>query len=155
MKIISGGQTGADQAGLDAAIALGLDYGGYVPKGRKTERGPLSSKYSRMIELDSDSYPHRTLKNVLAADATLLFSVGKISGGTASTLRMAQQNHKPYLHTDIGSVPEEKVIREIQSWLARVKPTVLNIAGSRESKAPGIYSTVLRVLTEALRGREG
>ena len=64
---------------------------------------------------------------------------------------MAQQNRKPCLHSDIGLVPEEKAI---QSWLARVKPAVLNIAGSRESKSPGIYTTVLRVLTEALRGRE-
>lgn len=68
---------------------------------------------------------------------------------------MARENHKRYLHTDIGSVPENKVIREIQSWLARVKPEILNIAGSRESKAPGIYTTVLRVLTEALRGSGG
>lgn len=151
MKIISGGQTGADRAGLDAAITLGLDYGGYLPKGRRTERGPLSPKYSRMVELDSESYPHRTLKNVLAADATLLFSVGKASGGTALTLRMAQQNHKPHLHINLKSVPEEKAIRLVWGWLARVNPSVLNIAGSRESKAPGIYRKVYSVLVGALR----
>ena len=41
MKIISGGQTGADQAALDAAIELTIPYGGWLPKGRKTEDGPL------------------------------------------------------------------------------------------------------------------
>lgn len=78
MKIISGAQTGADRAALDVAIALGLDYGGSLPKGRLTEEGPLDPKYDRMTELDSPSYPKRTLKNVLDSDATLLFTVGKI-----------------------------------------------------------------------------
>ena len=72
------------------------------------------------------------LKNVLAADATLLFSVRIISGEPALTLRMAQQNHKPCLHIDLKSVPEEKAISLIQAWLGRVKPGTLNIAGSRE-----------------------
>lgn len=43
--IVSGGQTGADQAGLDAAINLGIPYGGWIPKGRLTEDGPLPEKY--------------------------------------------------------------------------------------------------------------
>jgi Circularly permutated YpsA SLOG family len=30
-KILSGGQTGADRAGLDFAIHAGLEHGGYVP----------------------------------------------------------------------------------------------------------------------------
>jgi Circularly permutated YpsA SLOG family len=38
-KIISGGQTGADRAGLDFAIEQGLEHGGYVPRGRKAEDG--------------------------------------------------------------------------------------------------------------------
>ena len=33
MKIISGGQTGIDRAALDAAIEMGVDYGGWCPKG--------------------------------------------------------------------------------------------------------------------------
>ncbi|MFH7326653.1 YpsA SLOG family protein [Desulfurivibrio sp. C05AmB] len=39
-RIISGGQTGADQAGLDVAIKLGIPHGGWIPKGRMTEAGP-------------------------------------------------------------------------------------------------------------------
>jgi hypothetical protein len=45
IKIISGGQTGADQSALDAAIELDISHGGWIPKGRKTEVGPLSAKY--------------------------------------------------------------------------------------------------------------
>ena len=54
MKIISGGQTGADRAGLDAAIAMGFDYGGAVPKGRRAEDGHISYKYSNLEELLSE-----------------------------------------------------------------------------------------------------
>jgi hypothetical protein len=52
-KIVSGGQTGADQAALDAAIELGVPHGGWIPKGRKTETGPLSGE-SLTWTLDED-----------------------------------------------------------------------------------------------------
>lgn len=45
MKIISGGQTGAGRAGLDWAIKNGIPHGGWRPKGRKAEDGPLDAKY--------------------------------------------------------------------------------------------------------------
>ena len=61
-KIISGGQTGGDQAALDAAIKLGIDHGGWIPKGRLTENGPLSSSYN-LTEMPTSSYPARTEKN--------------------------------------------------------------------------------------------
>ena len=63
-KIISGGKTGADQAALDAAIKLGIFHGGWIPKGRITEDGTLPDKY-KLQEMSSDSYPKRTLQNVL------------------------------------------------------------------------------------------
>ena len=69
----------------------------------------------------------------------LLFAVGKISGGTALTLRMAQQNHKSYLHIDLKSVPEENAVLLIQEWLGREKPGILNIAGSREWSPPYLW----------------
>ena len=46
-KIISGGQSGADQAALDAAIKLGISHGGWIPKGRITEDGTLPDKQCR------------------------------------------------------------------------------------------------------------
>ncbi len=151
MKIISGAQTGADRAGLDVAIDLGLDYGGSLPKGRLTEEGPLDPKYDRMTELDSPSYPKRTLKNVLDPDATLLFTVGKISGGTALTLRRAKEHGKPYLHINLESQSEDRAVQVVSSWLDQVKPGVLNVAGSRESKSPGVYGRVYRVLRKSVK----
>lgn len=156
MKIISGGQTGADRAALDVAIALKLDYGGYIPRKRRAENGSLSAKYDRMIELDTVGYPARTRKNVLASDATLLFTIGKMSGGTALTRQIAARAGKPYLHINLKSVPPRKAVELIRNWIAHIQPEVLNIAGPRESNSPGIYHAVYRVLdqiweTECLR----
>jgi len=58
-KIVSGGQTGADKAGLDVAIKLGIPYGGWVPKGRKTVDGTSPVKY-QLQEMPSASYTERT-----------------------------------------------------------------------------------------------
>jgi predicted Rossmann-fold nucleotide-binding protein len=44
-KIISGGQTGVDRAALDVAMRLGIAHGGWIPKGRLTEDGPLAPHY--------------------------------------------------------------------------------------------------------------
>ena len=48
-KIISGGQTGVDRAALDAAIKMGVNHGGWIPKGRKTEDGYFQTKGERYI----------------------------------------------------------------------------------------------------------
>ncbi len=146
MKIISGGQTGVDQAALDVAIALRLDYGGYIPRDRRTENGPLSLKYDRMIELDTIGYPARTRKNVLVSDATLLLTLGKMSGGTALTRQIAAWAGKPYLHVNLKSASRRKAVELVRNWLARAQPEVLNIAGPRESNSPGIYHTAYQIL---------
>ena len=143
-----------DRAGLDAARELGLDWGGAIPRGRSTEAGPLPSTYDRMEELETSSYPARTEKNVRDADATLIFSRGELSGGTALTLALARRFGKPYLWIDLSDQSPADAAREILAWLARRRPQVLNVAGPRESTAPGIYSLVRRVLLIALRDGE-
>jgi len=85
-KIISGGQTGADRAALDFAIGFDIPHGGWIPKGRKTEDGVLPDKY-KLKEMPTASYPKRTEKNVLDSDGTLILSHGKLTGGSALTVR--------------------------------------------------------------------
>ena len=80
-KIISGGQTGADRAALDAAMRLGIPHGGWLPKGRLAEDGCLPDHY-QLEEMPTDSYRERTRKNVQASDGTLLVSRGTPTGGT-------------------------------------------------------------------------
>jgi hypothetical protein len=62
-KIISGGQGGADRAGLNFAIARGLEHGGFVPRGRRAEDGRITDRYN-LLELTTRSYPALSLETV-------------------------------------------------------------------------------------------
>jgi hypothetical protein len=96
-KIISGGQTGADRAGLDFAIAAGLEYGGYVPRGRKAEDERIDDRYS-LIELSTSSYSARTRMNIKESDGTVIFSLERLLSGTKLTRTHANKLGKPVLH---------------------------------------------------------
>ncbi len=145
MMIISGGQTGADQAALDAAIALNIAHGGWVPKGRKTEVGPLPSRY-KLRELASARYRDRTEKNILTADGTLIFSFGPLLGGSALTEALAIRHNRPFLHIDFEQSEQEQATRIVQEWVEREQLAVLNVAGPRASSEPRIYSAVYTLL---------
>jgi hypothetical protein len=55
-KIISGGQTGADQAALDVAIDHNIPHGGWCPKGRLAEDGIIEHRY-QLQETSTANYP--------------------------------------------------------------------------------------------------
>ncbi len=135
-SVCSGGQTGIDRAALDAASELGLVTGGWCPKGRKAEDGKIPLKY-KMIETPSSHYWERTFLNVAESDATLILTKKdtKNSKGTDLTVKYAEKIKKPYRIHEIGSTE----IRDSVKWLLKIKPEILNIAGPRESKLPGIY----------------
>lgn len=151
IKIISGGQTGADRAALDVAMGLRLDYGGAIPKGRRTEDEALPPEYEKMTELESKSYAVRTKKNVMDSDATVILTMGHTGKGSALTIKLAQKHHKPLLHIDLAESLDSEAMKIIKAWLEDVRPAVLNVAGSRESKAQGIYARVYAVLRDALK----
>ena len=88
IKIVSGGQTGVDQAALDVAITNGLDHGGWCPAGRRSEDGVIPLQY-RLTETETSDYAIRTRRNVVESDGTLILFQAKISGGTQLTRRLA------------------------------------------------------------------
>ena len=137
-RIISGGQTGVDRAALDAAITLSINHGGWIPRGRLTESGPLPPEY-RLKETRSSGYAERTLKNVLEADGTLIISRGPLSGGSEYTREMAVKHHRPWLHIDLNNQTAFQAATMINSWLADNKIEILNVAGPRASKDAKIY----------------
>lgn len=144
-KIISGGQTGADRAGLEIAKELGYETGGFVPKGWKTENGPdLTLMVFGCVELSSTQYPARTIANIRAADATVIFGRDPLDGGSLKTLEWARSNKKPYWVN-----PNAEMLRGLLE-MGRVE--ILNVAGNRASKDPEVAERVKRVLREALRG---
>ena len=112
-KIISGGQTGVDQAAIDVAIKMGIPYGGWLPRGRKTEKGPLPGKYL-LQELPDRSYSKRTEKSVIDADGTLIISRGKLTGGSKLTGEIAEKNDRPCLHIDLNKTIAFKAAEQIK-----------------------------------------
>lgn len=140
-KIVSGGQTGVDRAGLELALAMGIEHGGWCPRGRLAEDGEVPGHYL-LTETDSSDYKVRTRQNVVDSDATLILYEGQLSGGTSLTRRFAREHHRPCLCVRIG----DKAAAEIAAWLNEVKPNMLNIAGPRDSSSPGIEARALDVL---------
>ncbi len=153
LKIISGGQTGADRAALDVAIRHGIPHGGWIPRGRLTEAGPLPKKY-RLREMAAGSYARRTEKNILEADGTVILSHGRLTGGSALTGNLAKEHGKPLLHLDLEKMSRPDAARLLYGWLADNDIAVVNVAGARASTDPGIYEATAEVLDLAFRIRK-
>lgn len=146
-RIVSGGQTGADRAALDAAMALGIPCGGWCPRGRLAEDGTIDPRYP-LTECDSPDPDTRTRLNVRDSDATLILARGELSGGTELTREVALGLGRPVLVAD-PSAPES--VGSVMDWMAKHLPGTLNVAGPRESKQPGSYLGARRFL-ESLWG---
>lgn len=136
LKIISGGQTGVDRAALDIAMRLAIPAGGFCPKGRLAEDGPLHPKYP-LQETTTNKYPQRTFLNVETSDGTLVLCAGKLTGGTSLTINFAKSLHKPFLIVDLSKTAN---VQTPLQWIKDNNIQALNIAGPRESTRPGIYA---------------
>jgi hypothetical protein len=145
-KIVSGGQTGADRAGLDAAIELDIPHGGWIPKERKTEDGGLPEKY-QLKEMPTGSYAARTEQNVIDSDGTLIVFHGKLNGGSAMTRQLAKKNKRPWMHVDLDKTNLFKAAMDVRLWVMENRIKVLNVAGPRGSKDPEIYEATKKLLT--------
>lgn len=145
-KIISGGQTGVDRAALDVALELGLPCGGWCPKGRKARDGPIALRYP-LQETPSDDYAQRTVWNVRDSDGTLILLRGQPTEGTALTIEVAEGQGKPYLVLDLDTPPG---LAPVRAWGTTHRIRVLNIAGPREEKSPGIYAQASQFLRKLL-----
>ena len=145
MKVISGGQTGADRTALEVAKENGVETGGTVPKGWRTELGPdpTLAKFG-CVQHKSAEYPPRTRQNVRDSGGTVWF--GKTTSlGFARTKKEANLADKPFLIN-----PDSK---ELMTWLNIWKIQVLNVAGNTQSENPHIGQQVRTFLTPALARR--
>jgi hypothetical protein len=155
-KIISGGQTGVDQAALRAANDSGLETGGWCPPGRVCESGKIPMEFplketERERSPDAPDVPRsqRTEWNVRDSDATLILRAPNDKEGDAGTIWTAQcakRYGRPLLLCDIG---DPKGRNKVQQWLARLPIRILNVAGPSESTAPGIGGRAYTLLKRA------
>jgi hypothetical protein len=146
-KIISGGQTGADRAGLDWAIQHGVAHGGWCPRGRRAEDGPIPSLY-QLQETPRVKHLQRTEWNVRDSDGTVIFTMRKpISGGCFETMQSAIKYRKPHLH--LSAVFKDHAALKLKKWLQQNHIRVLNVAGSRASKESEVAQFVTSTLAQA------
>ncbi len=148
-KVVSGGQTGVDRAALDVALSLGVACGGWVPRGRRAEDGRLPGRYP-MRETATAAYPQRTRLNVRDSDATLVLTRGEPAGGTAFTLACAERLERPSMLVDLTRPDLEQAAAIVRDWLLDKEVQVLNVAGPRESTAPGIAAEAAAFLRAVL-----
>jgi hypothetical protein len=149
-KIISGGQTGVDQAGLEAAKDLGYETGGHIPRGGRIDGGfdpTLITKYG-LTETQATNYQERTELNVKNSDLTVIFQrKGIKSPGSDLTIRLAKANKKPFI---VISTPDgPAAIAEFKAAIEKYNPETVNIAGHRESSSPDIQRWTRKVVNMA------
>lgn len=146
-KLVSGGQTGVDRAALDVGIALGIPIGGWCPKGRRAEDGVIDKGYP-LRETGQDAYAQRTELNVRDSEGTLIVTQGELRGGTALTSQFTRHYRRPCLIVD----PDDpQASSRIITWIVQFDIAVLNVAGPRESDAPGMYDKANALLRKALQ----
>lgn len=147
-QIISGGQTGVDRAALDVALELEFPCGGWCPRGRRAEDGPLDMRYP-LRETTSFSYAERTRRNVRDTDGTLIITCGPPVGGTALTLHFARTMPRHRLVVDLQQKTAEQAAHGAFHWIRAARLETLNVAGPRASSAPEIYdaaSALMRIV---------
>jgi hypothetical protein len=148
-KIISGGQTGADRAALEFAIARGIPHGGWCPRGRLAEDGAIPSCY-QLNETPEADYSQRTEWNVRDSDGTVIFSIPPaLTGGSRQTAELAQQQHKPCLHLSRDR-DGEAAVAMLRGFLTRHGIQTLNVAGPRQSQEPEVTAFTRGILERCI-----
>jgi hypothetical protein len=163
-KVISGGQTGVDQAALRAARDCGLEIGGWCPPGRMCEAGAIPAEFpleeteqDRSVSASDVPRSQRTEWNVRDSDGTLILRSGKASHSDAATgeekpdpgtewaAQCAKRFGRPLLVCDVSD-PNAK--QKVQEWLRRGPIKVLSVGGPAESTSPGIGDRAYRLLRD-------
>jgi hypothetical protein len=148
-KILSGGQSGAEQSGWRAALAFGVPAAGWMPKGFLTEGGahPEFAERYGASEMSTDSGTAPIEQNVQDADATLWFGETTTLGAQV-TVGACHRLGKPCLLIYPGASFEPS---HVVTWLAENSVRTLNVAGNHEEEESGIADRVERFLDQVLQ----
>jgi hypothetical protein len=154
IRVVSGGQTGVDRAALDVALELGIPCGGWCPRGRRAGDGAVPAVYP-LAETPTANYRQRTAWNVRDSDATLVLAWGRPTGGTSFTVETCRAQGKPYRVEDLADPAtwSPAAVADLRRWLLVLHAgQTINVAGPRESTAPGIHARATAFLRQLLGG---
>ena len=132
VTIFSGGQSGVDRGALDAALELGNPCGGWCPKGRAAEDGPIPQRYP--LNEAAGGYAERTRRNVEESDGTLILHRGPLGEGTLLTLELCRELGKPVCLVDADTSSPTTAAVTARDFIERYGIERLNVAGPRRSR---------------------
>lgn len=150
VKVISGGQTGADQAGIFTASDFGVATGGMIPKGWRTSDGPAPHLAALgVIEHSSPQYPPRTLCNVQNSSATVRLAADFKTAGEVLTAKYCRIEGKPVFDILLDGKYHEQKAEGLVDFLKQHSVSILNVAGNRETKPAFIFEDARLILQYA------
>lgn len=146
--VMSGGQTGADQAGLRIAKQFGIPTGGWMPLDWQTGAGPRPDfeQLYGMKCLHHGGYKERTEANVRLSNGTIRFAADFNSMGEKCTLNAINDNNKPYMDIDINNPLSTPIV--VATWIRKKNIKKLNIAGNTQPAKPNAKAFKITEFTE-------
>jgi len=147
-KVISGAQTGADLGGLIAAKFHGIDTGGWMTQGFRTQNGP-KPEYVQKFGIKqhcSASYKDRTWENAADSDGTIRIACYFGSSGEKCTLNGIKAYGKPHIDIQIDkAIPLilKTQVSDVCNWIVDNDISILNVAGNSHKTWEGMqhYTT--------------
>ncbi len=144
LRIITGGQTGADQAAWAAARRAGLPTFGIMPHGFQTEDGPRPdfALLYNAIQTDSQNPAVRTVANARGSDGTLVFVTDEPGPGTLLTIKICHAAGLACRVLHVNHLGSAETPDSVAFWINDHQFRTLNVAGERESACPGLGARV-------------
>ena len=151
-KIISGGQTEADQAALDIAIKLRIPYGGWTPKGRIAETGSFPERF-KLQEMQTDNYSECIKQNVIDSMGTLIISYGALTGDLDYARKMALRHKRQMLGIDLNQMYDAQAAFLVNDWIQLYRIDVVHVIGPDAEVNPYVRNQTENIIEGALTMR--
>ncbi len=155
IRIVTGGQTGADRGALQAALDRGVPCGGWCPDGRQAEDGEIPAFFP-VRELPGGDYAERTVRNARDADAICVVRFGETDPGSKLATAACRREDKPYLYLDAHETEADDAAMQLLEFVKSNNVKTLNVSGPRASLHPAAEAwtrAVLRTFLMALQDR--
>ncbi len=148
-KIVSSGRTGVEMAGLDVAVKLGIDYGGWAPRGMRNEQGSLPARYG-LQQVAAMGFKHAMEQNILNSDGTLLITRGRRCAETRYAVETALRCQRQLLHVDLSQHSAFEAASLTASWASLQNISVVFVTGPSAHHDANIYDHAKKILETAV-----